>query len=564
MPNPRLTRRDALKVGAFGAAAVALPFAATLHAASASKIAASKLPKPYTVPFDAPDPAVGTVTTAHGGATFYRLEQKLATPEIIPGFKTPLFGYNGLVPGPTIIVNQNERVVVRQVNSLPENHPALAYRDWTSTHLHGSPSKPQYDGYASDITQPGEWKDYVYENTMNARTLWYHDHGVHHTAENAYMGLAAMYIAYDPVERGLPLPKGYKKYDWPLILSDKAFAADGSLLMDDRGHSGIYGDVVLVNGRPWPTQKVQRRKYRYRVLNASTGRSYRLALSDASSFQVIATDGGLMQAPQTITDFRIGMAERYEIVIDFAKYQAGTRVQLVNKGLPNSPNFDNTDKVMQFEVVADPPEDLANNAVPDVLFPGTPAMDLTRGQVKRELQVTRDNGIWTLGGLTWDQVVESEYDKVFANPQPGTTGVTEQWTIVNRSGGWFHPVHIHLVDFKIVARDGKPPHPYEKGPKDVVYVGENERVDLLMRFRPEDHGRYMIHCHNLSHEDHDMMTQFRVGDEKPVRADADHPELGAHFTDGDPFLDDDGEQVACDVDDPIFAAHPCAHGETEV
>jgi hypothetical protein len=118
------------------------------------------------------------------------------------------------------------------------------------------------------------------------------------------------------------------------------------------------------------------------------------------------------------------------------------------------------------------------------------------------------------------------------------------------------------VDFKVLARDGKAPFPYEKGPKDVVYVGENERIDLLMHFRPEDHGRYMIHCHNLSHEDHDMMTQFRVGTEKPVVADEEHPEWGARYTDGDPFLDDDGEQVACDVDDPIFAAYPCSHDET--
>lgn len=68
---------------------------------------------------------------------------------------------------------------------------------WTSTHLHGSASLPQYDGYASDVTQPGQWKDYVYPNSQPARTLWYHDHGVGHTSENVYSGLAGQYIMID-------------------------------------------------------------------------------------------------------------------------------------------------------------------------------------------------------------------------------------------------------------------------------------------------------------------------------------------------------------------------------
>ena len=85
-------------------------------------------------------------------------------------------------------------------------HDRLAYEPWTSVHLHGSASLPQYDGYASDITRPGQSKDYRYPNFQPARTLWYHDHGVHHTAQNAYQGLVAMYIMTDPVEQALNLP----------------------------------------------------------------------------------------------------------------------------------------------------------------------------------------------------------------------------------------------------------------------------------------------------------------------------------------------------------------------
>src|SRR4030095_14665875 len=105
------------------------------------------------------------------------------------------------------------------------------------------------DGYAGDNSQPGQWKDYHYPNTAEARTLWYHDHGGHHTAENVYMGLAAQYHLTHDVEGAAP------------------FASRGALLWDANSHSGVYGDVILVNGVPWPTMKVEQRKYRFRVLN---------------------------------------------------------------------------------------------------------------------------------------------------------------------------------------------------------------------------------------------------------------------------------------------------------
>src|SRR3954463_14835973 len=205
MENPHPSRRPALKVSVLGAAAPALPWQGVLSAKSASRIASSKLPKLYSVPFAVP-PVATKVQTKDTTRDYYRITQSAFVGEILPGVKTPLWGYNGKVPGPTIKVAQGRRTVVRQVNGLPPKHPALGYIPWTSTHLHGSPSLPQFDGYASDITYPspvkgklGEWKDYVYPNTEQARTLWYHDHGVHHTAENVYMGLAAQYQITDPV-----------------------------------------------------------------------------------------------------------------------------------------------------------------------------------------------------------------------------------------------------------------------------------------------------------------------------------------------------------------------------
>ncbi len=369
-----LNRRDALKLGVLSGAAVVLPVERAVRArmALANRLPASLLPAPFTVPYAAPpvidltNPAVPMV----GGSPYQRIEMTQFNTEIIPGLQTPVWGYNGSVPGPTIYARRGVPVVVRQVNNLPDTHPQLGYRPWTSVHLHGSPTLPQYDGYASDITGPQQYKDYHWPNTQEARTMWYHDHGVHRTASNVYMGLVAQYHLFDPAERALPLPKGTdfegKSYDQPLTIQDAMFASDGSLIYNDRDESGLYGDVILVNGRPWPVMRVERRKYRFRILNASVSRGYRLALNTGQPFTVIGTDGGLMPHPQQVQSFRHGMGERYEVVIDFAENEIGQRVVLRNLSLKNNVGFSTTRSVMAFDVVSES-TDSSNNAVPDVL-----------------------------------------------------------------------------------------------------------------------------------------------------------------------------------------------------
>jgi FtsP/CotA-like multicopper oxidase with cupredoxin domain len=511
-----LSRRDLLKVGLFSSAALMLPAEriARTQLALTNRIPESQLPAPFTVPFATPPVLQPEYQTAEWA--YYSIEQRQVQAEILPGLRTTIWGYNGITPGPTIVNQQGQQALVRQINRLPDVHPFLRYNVWTSTHLHGSCSLPQYDGYASDITLPGDYKDYKWPNEQDARTLWYHDHGVHITAENAYMGLAAQYILHDPLELSLPIPHG--KYDVPLVLKDAMFDQSGELIMDNNSESGIYGDVVLVNGRPWPLMAVEPRKYRFRVLNAGVGRSYDLSLDTGEPLTVIGTDGGLMPHPQPVSHLKVGMAERYEVVIDFSKYRPGQRVVLKNTSPKNNIDYDTVGVVMAFHV-GDHVSDSSNNDVPRDLNPNMNVMGLTeKDSVKtRHFRFERDNGSWTINGTTWEDVINSDFDFVLADP--GFDDV-EIWELENKSGGWFHPVHIHLVDFKILDRNGRPPEPYEMGPKDVVYLGENETVRLIMRFEHHE-GRYMIHCHNLVHEDHDMMGQFRVGPHKDD--DADHP-----------------------------------------
>jgi spore coat protein A len=526
-----LSRRNVLKaggLGGLGVAAFAVPLGQTLQGKSASALRSENFPLPYTSAFARPPVLQPYETTRDSdGAPLQKFEvtQTVGSAQILRGgLRTTVLGYNGAVPGPTIHVDRGTRAVLKVRNQLPPLHPRWAYRMDTSTHLHGSASLPQFDGYANDVTYPGYKKYYEFPNFQPARTLWYHDHAVHHTAQNAYSGLAAQYHLHDEAERAL-LPQG--QFDVPLTISDAMFERSGNLAYDDNSHSGLWGDVVLVNGVPWPVMQVQRRVYRFRVLNASISRSYNPRLSTGDAVTVVATDGGLMPVAQQVTSWRHGGAERYEILVDFSKYQPGTRVQLLNGSNKNNVDYQHTNRIMAFDVV-DAPVDTADptwNGVPTTLV-GSEAMTLkpTQALRTRRMRLQKNSaGIWTVGAQTWDEIVASGFTKVVANPNPNDV---EIWEFENTSGGWFHPVHVHLVDFQILSRNGRPPFAYERGPKDVVYVGEGETVRLLMKFGPH-RGRYMIHCHNLPHEDHDMMSQFSVG-WNPGDADPNDPMEAAH------------------------------------
>jgi FtsP/CotA-like multicopper oxidase with cupredoxin domain len=134
-------------------------------------------------------------------------------------------------------------------------------------------------------------------------------------------------------------------------------------------------------------------------------------------------------------------------------------------------------------------------------------LDPAESVARRTMELERKDGLWTVNGRVWDDVVASGFTLTEAKPRRDSV---ETWDLVNKSGGWQHPLHIHLIDFRILSRNGRPPFAFERGPKDVAYLGEGETVRVLTRFVGT--GRYMMHCHNLVHEDHDMMVQFEVVD----------------------------------------------------
>ncbi|MFM2076660.1 MAG: hypothetical protein RJA49_550 [Actinomycetota bacterium] len=501
-----LSRRTFLMGTAVTGVAAAMPFAWAdrVRSDSGTRMPSSKLPKPFTVPFARPPASVPFRTTTT--TDFHLIRMAATSLEILPGFQTDLWAYNGSVPGPTIRAQRGRQVVARFANHLPGIHPVLGYEAYTSIHLHGAASQPEYDGYASDITHPGQLKDYKYRNVENSRSLWYHDHAVHHTWTNVYMGLAGQYFIIDPADARFGLPTG--EYDVPLHLSDALFQADGQLFLTPDDTKGIWGDVMLVNGRPWPAMPVKRRKYRFRLVNGCVSRSLFWRLSTNDPFQVISTDDGLVPTPITVNKVRHVNGERYDIVVDFAKYPAGTRVMLMNDSLPYNQDYTNTNKIMAFDVT-DEPFDPTNNDVPAELATDNPVMTLAapKGAKVRTFQTVRQGGEWTVNGHTWNDVIASRYQLVAASP---AVGATEIWELRNESGGWIHPFHIHGVDGRLLSRNGAPPYPYEAGPKDTYWMGPGHTLRVLMKF--ELPGKYMMHCHNGVHEDHDMMVQYETVD----------------------------------------------------
>src|SRR4051812_10946592 len=188
---------------------------------------------------------------------------------------------------------------------------------------------------------PGDWHE-----TMS--THWFHDHMFTFTSQNVYKGNAAMFNIYSSLDRGdetvndgvnLRLPSGSSNgkgwgnldFDVNLMLADKAWDANGQLNMDNIAFDGFLGDQMTVNFAWRPFFNVYARRYRFRILNASVSRFFVLALSDSSQFVQIANDGNLLPVtvPLSQTD-QLGIAERYDIVIDFSRYHAGQTVDLVN------------------------------------------------------------------------------------------------------------------------------------------------------------------------------------------------------------------------------------------
>jgi spore coat protein A, manganese oxidase len=312
------------------------------------------------------------------------------------------------------------------------------------------------------------------------------------------MGLAGLYLLEDDDVNAL-LPRG--QYDIPLIVQDRSFTDDGEFVYETHAHHGSTGNIVLVNGVPWPVLEVAARQYRFRILNASNAMPIRFSLSPLRPFTQIAVDHGLLHRPVPLRRMDLAVAERTEIVVDFAQYGVGSSVVLYNERGEGA-----TRRIMRFDVVRAASDDSSVPAVLsefETLRPADAVQTRTfvfGGKVGLKIPPTVQ---WTINGQPFDPT------RVDASPRLGDT---EIWRFVNKGflgRTMLHPVHTHLAPFQIVRRNGRPPLTHEGGWKDTVAVDDGDEVDVLIRWSGY-RGRYLLHCHNLEHEDHTMMARVDV------------------------------------------------------
>ncbi|GAA2582730.1 multicopper oxidase family protein [Winogradskya consettensis] len=468
---------------------------------------AAKLPEPFTAKL--PIPPVKRPSRSTGDTDHYELTAREASMEILPGLRTPIMGYDGIFPGPTIKARKGRRTVVHYRNQLGVP---------TVMHLHGGHTPADSDGFPTDLVLPvaggsgyadqavggttsAGTRDYTYPVNQRAATLWYHDHRMGFTGPQVWRGLAGFFLITDDEEDELPLPRGDR--DVPLMITDRAFEADGALrypAMDphlvsmpgiDAAHmNGAIGDVILVNGAPWPQLEVEAVRYRFRILNASNARRYELTLDPPAPLTQIGSDQGLLAAPVEHSTITVAPAERYDVIVDFSAYPSGSKVVLKN----------GDGNVMRFVVGRAATDDSAIPARLSSIEPLPRSAATTRPWMFRQGKVTsmgEETDGWIINGREFDP------QRMDATPRLGDV---EIWRF---GSDGHHPVHVHLSPFQVISRNGGPPGPGDHGWKDTVDLSPHELVEVAIRFDDYD-GRYLVHCHNLEHEDMAMMATFRV------------------------------------------------------
>ncbi|WP_406378457.1 multicopper oxidase family protein [Streptomyces sp. NBC_01618] len=481
----------------------------------------TELPAAFRTPL--PVPKVLEPVSTSGTTDTYEITQRHAELEILPGLRTKAWTYGGTFPGPTIVSRSGRRTVVRHRNEL--DRPSVV-------HLHGGHTPAASDGYPTSLILPADGsydahrvhqdmsggahgmtmdhgamdltegtRTYTYPFDQRAATLWYHDHRMSYTGVAVWMGLAGFHLVHDDEEERLPLPRGER--DIPLMITDRSFAADGSFRypwvdselrtpgVTDAYMNGVLGDVILVNGAPWPVHEVDRLRYRLRFLNGSNARMYKLELDPqpegGGGFVQIGSDGGLLDAPRRHDTLEIAPAERFDVVVDFSRYRPGTRVRLVNRFGDGS-----TAQVMRFDVGSGSPRD--DTTVPQKLSK-VARLDPARAAVTRDFHFRGSSAGWTINGK------EYEPGRALARPR---LGQVEVWRFTTN---FHHPIHLHLDHFQVVSRNNGGIGAFDHGWKDTVDLGPAEAVEVVTRFT-DYAGAFMIHCHNLEHEDMAMMGDF--------------------------------------------------------
>jgi spore coat protein A, manganese oxidase len=585
-------------IAAFGALTISLTAAPLLAVTGQTHLDPSTLTK-YLDPLPAPARLDGTVAQTMTMSEFSQ--------QVLPsnfragpyGGKTLVWGYNNSYPGPTIVARRGTPFRVTWTNNLVNAAllPYLPYDqtlDWadplgcngasscasqrytgpvpTVTHFHGGEIPSAFDGHPDTWFTNGyqyvgpDWvaQTYTYPNAQEGSTLWYHDHTLGITRLNVYAGLAGFYLLRDPNNEPANLPSG--AYEREIVFQDRSFDTNGQLMYPDNGDGGhpfwvkeFYGDVAVVNGKVWPYLNVEPRRYRFRMLNGSTTRTYTIQIQTTSGsagppIWQIGTDGGLLNNPIQITSISIAPGERVDAIVDFTG-KTGVSFLLKNgDGSHSTWGSSSLSELMKISVSLplNGSDASLNPTATTNLRPNNPIVRLsptvTSSTPRRSMTLERDRsgGGFLLNGKHF-------HDAVTEKPRVGST---EVWTLDNRTGD-MHPIHLHLVEFQ-VYQDGSGYHdgwsggsgwgsstsgtdPNDVGWKDTIQVPGWSTISIVVRWAPlntpaggvqpgqnlfpfnptatlgtvDSAGYpggpgYVWHCHRIEHEDNEMMRPYVV------------------------------------------------------
>ncbi|MEE8230416.1 MAG: multicopper oxidase domain-containing protein [Qipengyuania citrea] len=481
-----------------------------------------------------------------GGERVFDLNLRHGVSHFFEGIETPTIGINQPYLGPTLEMHAGDTVRMNVTSDLSET---------ATVHWHGFHLPARADGGPHQPIEPGGSWTARFDVRQRAAMFWYHSHAHRRSGPQVYQGLAGMIYVRDSASEALDLPNDYGIDDIPLVVQDRAFARDGSLVYSTRMHNimmGMMGDPMLVNGVVEPVFEAKSDRLRLRLVNGSNARFYRFGFDDGRSFHQIGTDGGLLAAPLPTDNVVLAPGERAQVIVDVSD---GRPVSLLADGLeimgmgnrgrgmrgpgPMRDSDRPTDNWMmgdrggrggmmgererrdgmmggmmderrRFTVLDIRP---AASRRRSIALPRQLATlpQIDPGDAVRTRHFVLDMGMgmrmmrgggFTINGKSMDMQRIDETVRV---------DTTEIWQVENASM-MAHPFHIHDVQFRILDRNGRAPDAAEQGLKDTVVVYPGETVRLLLRF--EDYTDpdlpYMYHCHILEHEDDGMMGQFTV------------------------------------------------------
>lgn len=465
--------------------------------------------------------------------------------------------------GPIIRVRKGQRVRVNFQNNLPQGQASIV-------HWHGLLLPEEMDGHPRFAIQPGQNYVYEFEVINRAGLNWFHPHPDGLTGQQAYAGLAGLFIVTDAEEESLNLPT--KAYDVPIVLQDRTLDADNQLLylgskigtprdpnMGNMGNmgsmqqynsgqssNGMMGDMssmmgflgqkIFVNGKPNFTLSAATRVYRLRILNGSNSRIYKLAWSSGDPLAVIGTDGNLLARPTERKYVMLAPGERIDVWADFSKLKVGTEIFLNSLAFSGAENVGGSNMgsmmssgnapelgsaMMLFNVKIER-EEKETLRLPSQLaaLPLLRPEDAVNASQPRPIELSLKGMKWVINGQPFEMNTALPQETVKLNS-------IEQWEIINKLNpgammdamGMAHPIHLHGVHFQVISREVLPELAagwqtvkdgyVDEGLKDTVMVMPGERVKLLMKFEKYS-GLYTYHCHNLEHEDAGMMRNYRI------------------------------------------------------